>query len=83
MNALYASLFMEGIASLEMIAPPATHHNGPDYLNVLRFLDVPQAVALAAERTPVKITRGNPDDWSWTTNAARTLGWPADRLQWK
>lgn len=82
-NALYASLFMEGIASLEMIAPPATHHNGPDYLNVLRFLDVPQAVALAAERTPVKITRGNPDDWSWTTNAARTLGWPADRLQWK
>lgn len=81
-NALYASLFVDGVASVEMIAPPASHHNGPDYLNVLRHLDVPQAVAMAAERAPVKITRGNPDDWAWTTNALKQIGVPADRLQW-
>lgn len=81
-NALYASLFSEGVAGVEMIAPPASHHTGPDYLNVLRFLDVPQAVTMAAEQRPVKITRGNPDDWSWTKATLNRLQLPADRLQW-
>jgi hypothetical protein len=56
---------------------------GPDYLNVLRFLDLPQAAAMSAERQPLKFTATNPDDWSWTTNTAKKLGWPADRLQWQ
>lgn len=81
-NALYASLFIDQLASLELIEPPATHMKGPDYLNVLRFLDVPQAAAMAAERAPLKMTRGNPDDWSWTIKTAQQLGWPRDRLQW-
>ncbi len=81
-NALYASLFIDGLAGVELIAPPASHLNGPDYLNVLRFLDVPQAAAMAAERSPVKWHGANPDDWSWTTKTARQLGWPAGRLQW-
>ncbi|MBI2498095.1 MAG: acetylxylan esterase [Opitutae bacterium] len=81
-NALYASLFSDGVAALEMIAPPSSHRMGPDYLNVQRFLDVPQAVALAAERNPVKILQGKADDWAWVRQAANRLGWPADRLQW-
>lgn len=81
-NALYASLFADGVSSLELIAPPASHHTGPDYLNVLRFLDVPQALAMAADQRPVKVVRTNPDDWSWTTATARRLGWPAERLAW-
>jgi hypothetical protein len=81
-NVLYASLFIDGLAGVELIAPPASHLTGPDYLNVLRFLDVPQAAAMAAARQPVKWRDANPDDWSWTTQAARQLGWPADRLQW-
>jgi dienelactone hydrolase len=81
-NALYASLFTDGLASVEMIAPPASHATGPDYLNVLRFLDIPQAAAMAAERQPVKWTNVGADGWSWTTQTARQLGWPADRLQW-
>lgn len=82
-NALYASLFIDGLAGVELIAPPATHMAGPDYLNVLRFLDVPQAAAMATERQPVKLTGANPDDWSWTTKTAQQLGWPASRLQWE
>jgi hypothetical protein len=49
-NALYASLFIDGLDSVELFTPPASHANGPDYLNVLRFLDVPQAAAIALER---------------------------------
>lgn len=81
-NAAYAALFAEGVGGVEMIAPPASHHTGPDYLNVLRFLDVPQAVAMVAERVPVRITRGNPDDWAWTSSALRRAGIPAERVQW-
>ncbi len=80
-NALYASLFIDGLARVELIAPPATHMQGPDYLNVLRFLDIPQAAAMAAERQPVKLTGANLDDWSWARTTAKQLGWPAERLQ--
>ena len=75
-------LFIDGLASVELIAPPASHLAGPDYLNVLRFLDVPQAAALAAERQPVKWTQSNREAWSWTTQVAQKLGWAPDRLQW-
>jgi hypothetical protein len=81
-NALYASLFTEGVASLELIAPPASHMTGPDYLNVLRFLDVPQAAALAAEGRPITFRDVTPEAWSWTQNAAKQLNWPAERLRW-
>ena len=81
-NALYASLFTDGIASLELIAPPSSHAAGPDYLNVLRFLDIPQAAVIAAERQPVKWSKASGEAWSWTTQAARQLQLPANRLQW-
>ncbi len=81
-NALYASLFADGVGAIELIAPPVSHQTGPDYLNVLRFLDVPQAVALAAEKRPVKFLRSNPEDWTWAAQTARRLGWPAGHLSW-
>ena len=81
-NVLYSSLFTDGIAGVEMVAPPASHAAGPDYLNVLRYLDIPQAAAMAAERAPVKWTGASAEAWSWTTRAAKQIGLPADRLQW-
>lgn len=81
-NALYASLFADGVGAVEMIEPPASHMSGPDYLNVLRFLDIPQAVAMAAEKRPVTFVRANADEWNWATQTAQRLGWPAGRLQW-
>src|SRR5207248_1909387 len=52
-DALYASLFEKGIAGLELWQVPKSHRDGPDYLNVLRVLDLPQAAAMAAERSQV------------------------------
>jgi hypothetical protein len=79
-NALYASLFIDGLAGVELHAPPASHLTGPDYLNVLRYLDVPQAVALAAERQPVTLHQTPRADWSWPLQTARQLDWPVERL---
>ncbi len=80
-NALYASLFIDGLARVELVSPPASHMTGPDYLNVLRFLDVPQAVAIAGERQPVALRGTNRDNWSWTIKTAQQLRWPAEHLR--
>ncbi len=82
-NALYASLFADGLAGLTLVAPPSSHHTGPDYLNVLRVLDLPQTLAWAADRQAVTVIDAREADWTWTTTAARTLRWPDDRLRWQ
>jgi dienelactone hydrolase len=79
-NALYASLFTDGIASLRLSAVPASHMKGPDYLNVLRILDVPQAVALAAERVPVELRESDPAVSRFAAEVASRLKWPEERL---
>ena len=52
---LYASLFEPDIDSLDLWNLPDSHHDGPVFLNVLRYMDIPQAVSMAAERTEVRI----------------------------
>ena len=48
--ALYAALFEPAVAGLDLWQLPPTHRQGPAFLNVLRHLDMPQAVALALPR---------------------------------
>src|SRR6185503_19400164 len=57
-NALYASLFAP-VDELVLTNLPKSHMNGPDYLNVLRILDIPQAVAMASERCRVELRGAN------------------------
>ena len=73
-NALYASLFAP-VDELVLTHLPKSHMSGPDYLNVLRILDIPQAVAMASERCKVELRGANEADWSYATQTARTLGW--------
>ncbi len=72
-NALYASLFVP-VDELVLTHLPKSHMSGPDYLNVLRILDIPQAVAMASERCRVELRGVNEADWSYATQTARTLG---------
>jgi hypothetical protein len=53
-NALYATLFEPGVARAELLDLPKSHREGPDYLNVLRLLDIPEALALADKRADVR-----------------------------
>ncbi|CAN5175107.1 acetylxylan esterase [soil metagenome] len=80
-NSLYASLYLEGIAGLELADLPASHRTGPTYLNVLRFLDLPQALAMAAERAPVTVYAENPVTWRYAQRVAEALGHPESRVQ--
>jgi len=74
-NALYASLFEENIARLDLHEPPASHLTGPAYLNVLKVLDTPQAAALAAAHSKVRLYTPDPAPWQFPTDTAKNLGW--------
>ena len=87
-NALYASLFEPEITRLDLWQLPESHLSGPDYLNVLRYLDIPQAVSVAAEKSRVVIYT-DPDAtesqstalWEYPVKTAETLGWNEKQLQ--
>jgi hypothetical protein len=78
--ALYASLFEPSVSELKLRALSKSHRDGPDFLNVLRILDVPQAVAMAAEGATVRIEQEGDGGWEYPLAVAEKLGWN-DRVQ--
>ena len=79
-TALHAALFEPGIERLELRKLPATYQKGPDYLNVLRVLDLPQTLTLTLERSTVKLTENLPSSWEYTIAALKEMGWGEQRL---
>jgi cephalosporin-C deacetylase-like acetyl esterase len=49
-NGLYAALLDGTVARVILGSPPASHRDGPCYLGILRYTDVPQVIALLHER---------------------------------
>jgi cephalosporin-C deacetylase-like acetyl esterase len=73
--ALYAALFEPTVSELELRGLARSHRNGPDFLNVLRFLDIPQAVAMAAENATVRIEHDQAEAWEYPLAVAARLEW--------
>jgi hypothetical protein len=73
--ALYAALFRPEVAKLDLWYLPRSHRQGPTFLNVLRVLDVPQAVALAFPRKVTIHARGEDvEAWGWPMQLQDNLG---------
>lgn len=72
-DAVYASLFEEGVTRLDLHEMPNSHDSGPAYLNILKYLDLPQAVAMAAERTRVNIYSSDDQSWGYPSGIAKLL----------
>ncbi len=72
-NCLYAALFEDGITRVDMHDVPTSHQTGPAYLNILKHFDIPQAAAMAAERTRVILYTADDKPWQFLTDTARTL----------
>ncbi|QDU36918.1 Alpha/beta hydrolase family protein [Maioricimonas rarisocia] len=79
--ALYASLFSDDIARLDLWHLPKSHRDGPIFLNVLRFLDIPQAVAMAAESSQVVLYEEDRDAWAFPRAVADALDWGEEQVQ--
>ena len=81
--ALYAALLEPTVQRLELTNLASSHDVGPIYLNVRRYLDIPEALALAAELAPLRLDL-LPDDVSAAAFAAETaeqLGWGEGRVE--
>ncbi len=77
--ALYASLFEPALAGIRLDNPPANHRDGPIFLNVSRYLHLPQTVAMAAERAPIIVKTDAPEIWAYPIAVGKMLGWDAER----
>ena len=78
---LYAALFEPDVARLDLWHPPASHRQGPIFLNVLRVLDMPQAVALSFPRTVRLYVKDDAEAkaWQWPMQLQKALA--QDHLQ--
>jgi dienelactone hydrolase len=57
--AAYAAILEPSVAEVVILEPPASHRDGPIFLNVLRVLDVSEALGLLAPR-PLTIISNDP-----------------------
>ena len=78
---LYAALFEPDVKRLDLWRLPKSHQEGPDFLNVLRVLDVPQAVAMAAETSQVVIYQDDKSGWEYPAAVVGKLGWDEKQFQ--
>lgn len=58
--AAYAALFEPSIKEVVIIDPPKSHREGPHFLNVLRVLDIPNALGMLAPRKLTLINARDP-----------------------
>jgi hypothetical protein len=70
---LYAAIFQPGVHGVELRDPPAHHREGPIILNVERYLDLPQTVALVASRLPVTIYGTQVEPWTYPRKVLELL----------
>src|SRR5581483_7418997 len=73
--AAYAALFEPSIKEVIIVDPPTSHKDGPIFLNVLRVLDIPEALGLLAP--DVKLTLVNAKDKAFdrTEQLYKVAGW--------
>ena len=78
---LYASLFTPNVKRLDLWHLNKSHRDGPIFLNVLRYLDIPAAVAMAGDRSQVRLYEKSKGNWEYPRSVSKTLGWDAKQFQ--
>ena len=80
---LFAALLAPEVQRLELVNLPATHDDAPIYLQVRRYFDIPEALALAAEQCPIRVELAADDvaTADFAAAAADALDWGDDRVE--
>ena len=73
--ALYAGLFEPSVAAFDLWNLPASHRQGPIFLNVAKVLDIPQTVAIVAPRpVTLHVNPKNREPWEWPLRIQKACG---------
>ncbi len=70
----YAGLFEESVTDFDLWHPPASHRNGPIFLNIARILDVPQAFALSKRPVVIHTKQTDRESWNWLLQLQNKIG---------
>ena len=76
-NLLYASLFTTQPRTMNL---PESQMSGPDYLNILRFIDLPEAIGLSLQSHELKLQNTSQSLASFANDLAGQFHWP-NRVQ--
>jgi Prolyl oligopeptidase family len=79
--AAYAALVEPSISEIVILDPPASHRDGPIFLNVMRVLDIPEALGLLAPR-PLTLINAKDKAFDRTAEIYKLAG-AADKFQRK
>jgi len=79
--ALYASLFEPEIQRLDLYDLPSSHREGPYLLNVSRFIDLRETVAMVAQRSQVVLYDEDPAPWKLVSDIVDQLAWDKKQFQ--
>jgi dienelactone hydrolase len=77
----YAALFEPTITEVVIVDPPVSHRDGPIFLNILRVLDIPEALGLLAPR-PLTLINAKDKAFDRTAEIYKLAG-AADKFQRK
>jgi cephalosporin-C deacetylase-like acetyl esterase len=72
--AAYAALFNPRIKEVVIIDPPTSHRDGPIFLNVLRVLDIPEALGLLAPNVKLTLVGTKDKAFDRTTQLYKLAG---------
>jgi hypothetical protein len=72
--AAYAALFESSIKEVILVDPPTSHKDGPTFLNVLRVLDIPEALGLLAPDVKLTIINGKDKAFDRTAQLYKLAG---------
>ncbi|MER3414670.1 MAG: hypothetical protein C4297_00445 [Gemmataceae bacterium] len=78
--AAYAALWESAIGAVTVVEPPASHLQGPHFLGVLRYTDIPEVLGLLAPR-PLTIV-GVKEPWAITQAWYKQYA-AEDKLAWR
>ena len=87
-NAIYAGLLMEGddaqpeTLSFHLSNLPASHMQGPDYLNVMKMTRLDESLAALSRRFKVTVENSPRTLQEFSAALIDTLGQEASRLTW-
>jgi hypothetical protein len=68
--AAYAALFTPGVTEVVSLDPPTSHRDGPHFLNVMRVLDIPDALGLLAPDVQLTLIGEKAKDRAFDRTAA-------------
>jgi hypothetical protein len=72
--AAYAALFEPSIKEVVLLDPPTSHKDGPIFLNVLRVLDIPEALGMLAPDVKLTIINGKDKAFDRTEQLYKLAG---------